>query len=186
MVKETNHLTKAYRHWLEQATFFTIASHSAPNDGPVQNIDCSPRGDRAGSLVHIKDDKTLLIPDRKGNNRIDTLRNLVVQPDIALLFLTPGINEALRIKGTARLTTDPNLLALFTTEPKPVVIVIEVAISAVYFQCSRAAMRSGLWNSESFRGQQELPSPGTMLKEAGADIDAASYDKELQQRLQDL
>ena len=186
LVKETDHLTEAYTDWLEQATFFTIASHSEIAGEPFDNIDCSPRGDKAGSLVNIVDSKTLLIPDRKGNNRIDTLRNLVAKPDIALLFLTPGIPEALRIKGTATLSTDPELLSQFDAGNKPVILVIEVAIRSVYFQCSRAAVRSGLWDASSFRKRSELPSAGQMLHGAGAVLDPTAYDADLAIRMKEL
>lgn len=186
IVKETDYLTDAYQRWLEQATFFTIASHSAPQENTVQNIDCSPRGDAAGSLIKIVDDKTLLIPDRKGNNRLDTLRNLIAKPDIALLFLTPGINEALRIKGTAQISKDPELCALFDGKFKPAIVVIKVSIRSVYFQCSRAAARSGLWNIDTHQQRSDLPSAGEMLVSAGAAIDAEHYDTDLQERLKEM
>ncbi|MEH6547848.1 MAG: pyridoxamine 5'-phosphate oxidase family protein, partial [Sneathiella sp.] len=105
--KETSFLTSAYRNWIEKAPFFALAS---VGEG---GLDCSPRGDAAGQLFRIVDDKTLIIPDRRGNNRLDTLRNIIGDPRVALLFLIPGINETLRINGKARVSTDAKLLDQF-------------------------------------------------------------------------
>lgn len=177
LTKETTSLTAPYRLWLEQAPFFAIATA-----GPG-GLDCSPRGDAVGGLVYVMDDHTVLIPDRRGNNRLDTLRNILADPRVGLLFLVPGINETLRINGRATLSTDPALIERFTVDGAKPATVIVVAIEAVYFQCSRALLRSRLWSSDQQRGYDTVPTPGQMLKAAAPEIDAPAYDADLSKRL---
>jgi uncharacterized protein len=177
ITKETTRLTPPYRRWLEQAPFFAIAT-----SGPG-GLDCSPRGDAVGGLVHVVDDQTILIPDRRGNNRLDTLRNIIADPRVGLLFLVPGINETLRINGRATLSTDPALIDRFSVEGAKPATVIVVAIDAVYFQCSRALLRSKLWHSDVQRSYETVPTPGQMLKAAAPEIDAPAYDADLSKRL---
>ena len=127
LAKETSALTAEYRQWIEHAPFFALAS-----SGPG-GLDCSPRGDAAGQLFRILDDRHIAIPDRRGNNRIDTLRNIVKDPRVALLFLIPGIEECLRLNGRAIITTEPELIQSFkvgATTPKSVLL---VEIEAVIF-----------------------------------------------------
>lgn len=170
LAKETHQLTAAYRKWIEQAPFFAIAS-SGPN-----GLDCSPRGDAAEQLLRVIDETTIAIPDRRGNNRLDTLRNIIADPRIGLLFLIPGIDETLRINGRATITTDPDLIDSFAVgEKKPASIVL-VEIDSVYFQCARALMRAGLWKSEARAERNDVPTVGKMLKSAMADLDAEAYD----------
>jgi uncharacterized protein len=173
--KEVSHLTPAYRQIVEAAPFCAVATN-----GP-DGLDCSPRGDGAG-FVHVLDDKTVALPDRRGNNRLDTLRNLVVNPHIALLFMIPGVNETLRINGRAQISTAPDLLGRFpvaATLPKAVIV---IAIDTVYFQCARALVRSSLWSQAAQVERATLPTAGQMLKSAHAAFDATSYDAALPER----
>jgi PPOX class probable FMN-dependent enzyme len=173
VAKETRRLTPEYRRWIEHAPFFAIAT-----SGP-DGLDCSPRGDRTGELIRVADDRTLLFPDRRGNNRIDTLKNIVADPRVALLFLVPGINETVRINGRAEISNDPDLLESFAVSGKPPATVIRVAIDAVYFQCARALLRSRLWAAETQFERGDLPSAGEMTRGANPDFDAGDYDAEL-------
>lgn len=176
LIKETDRLTPAYRALIEASPFLAIATCGAGG------LDCSPRGDPAG-LVRILDERTLALPDRRGNNRIDTLRNIVEDPRIALLFLIPGLGETLRVNGTARVCVDPALLASFAVDGKAPRSVIVVSIGSVYFQCARAIMRAGLWDTSRHRDPASLPTAGRMTIEAGgakaADFDEAAYMAEL-------
>jgi uncharacterized protein len=167
-VKVTPHLTKAYRTYLDRARFCILTTV-----GP-EGTDGSPRGDE-GPVVTILDDRTLALPDWKGNDRIDSLRNIVRDGRVSLMFLIPGSNTAIRVNGTARLTADAALRARFTRDGKEPRTVIVIAISEVYSQCARALIRSALWTS----GNQSagLPTVGDMLKEiTEGGIDGAAYD----------
>jgi uncharacterized protein len=176
LAKETTALTPAYRTMLASARFFTIATSGHGG------LDCSPRGDAMGHLIAIEDDTTLLIPDRRGNNRLDTLKNIIADPRIALLFLIPGVNETLRINGSAEISTDPTLIQRFMMDSKPPRTVIKVNITAVYFQCARALARSALWDPASRVDRTTLPTAGQMTQSAKADFDAATYDAALPER----
>ncbi len=179
LAKESDHLTDAYQAWLEKSAFFAFASTG------VDGLDCSPRGDHRGQAFIVLDNKTLAIPDRRGNNRLDTLRNIVRDSNVALLFLIPGITEALRINGQATLHTDPELLARFDQQRKAPMSVIKVTIDVVYFQCARAIMRSGLWDQATHLAKGEVPSAGQMTKSVIRDFDAEKYDAELYSRQKD-
>jgi uncharacterized protein len=174
--KEAPQLTPAYRKWVEAAPFFAVAT-----SGPG-GLDCSPRGDAPGQLFQVLDDKTIAIPDRRGNNRLDTLKNLVADPRVALLFLLPGITECVRINGRATLSTDPALRQRFDMDGKLPVTVIVVAIDTVYFQCARALMRSRLWDPSSHAQRSDIPTAGEMTKSAMPEFDAESYDAALLKR----
>jgi PPOX class probable FMN-dependent enzyme len=156
--KETDRITPAYRKLIEAAPFFALASN-----GPG-GLDCSPRGDPAG-FVRVADEKTLLIPDRRGNNRIDTLRNIVHDPRVALLFLIPGCSETLRVMGRASISTDPALASEFVMEGKTPRTVLIVAVDAVFFQCAKAIVRSKLWDATRHVDRKSLPSAGAILAE---------------------
>jgi hypothetical protein len=170
VTKEVDHLTPLHREYVEASPFVVIAS--AGDEG----LDCSPRGDPAG-FVRIADDRTLLIPDRRGNNRVDTLRNIVEDGRIALLFLVPGIGVTLRVNGTAVLSTDEDLRASFTTQGKVPATVIVVTTRSVYTQCPKALIRGRLWDVEQHRDPSELPTVGQVMEQitAGA-FDGAAYD----------
>lgn len=173
--KETPVINAEYRALIEAAPFFAIASIG--DDG----MDCSPRGDGPG-CIHILDDRTVAFADRRGNNRLDTLRNIVADPRVALLFLIPGLNEALRINGRAHLTTEPKLLESFAINGKLPATVIIVEIDTVYFQCARALKRSSLWDADAQVDPKSLPSAGQLVKSVLHDFDADEYDGGLQER----
>ena len=171
-LKELNHLIPEYRAYIEASPFCALATC-----GP-EGMDCTPRGDR-GSVVRIADDKTLLLPDRRGNNRIDSLRNIVRDPRLALMFLVPGSNTAMRVNGRGSLSIEPDLLDSFIMEGKPPRSVIIIDIDAVYFQCARALMRGDVWNPETFVDAQSLPSAGQMLAAASqGQVGGEAYDQD--------
>ena len=171
-VKELDHLIAEYRAYIAASPFCALATC-----GP-EGLDCSPRGD-VGTVVRIADDRTLMLPDRKGNNRIDSLRNIVRDPRVALMFMIPGSNTVLRANGHAVVSVDPSLLASFAVEGKPPRSVIVMTIAAVYFQCARAMMRAGVWDPERFVDPTALPSAGEMLAAASAGtVGGEVYDRE--------
>jgi PPOX class probable FMN-dependent enzyme len=175
--KVTPRLTEAYRRMIEASPFVAVATCG------VDGLDCSPRGDIAG-FVRVADEQTILLPERRGNNRIDSLRNLVADRRIALLFLVPGIQETLRVNGHAAVSRNPELCESFTVNGNAPRVVIIVRIESVYFQCGRAIIRSQLWNPSRFRSAEELPTAGTMLAEAtGGEEGGSAYDTALPERM---
>lgn len=174
VVKVTPHLTPAYRAFLDRSRFCVLTTV-----GP-EGTDGSPRGD-LGPVVRVLDPRTLALPDWKGNERIDSLRNIVRDGRVSLMFLIPGSTNALRVNGQARLTADAELCQSFTRDGKHPRTVIVIQIAEVYPQCARALQRSELWTSGDL--SQGLPSVGTMLAEAseGA-IDATQYDEDRAKR----
>lgn len=177
LLKEIDHLTELHRAYVEASPFVLVAT-----SGPG-GLDCSPRGDPAG-FVRVVDECTLALPDRRGNNRLDTLRNLVVDPRIALLFLVPGVGVTLRVNGTAVVSTDPDLRASFAMGDTLPTTVVVVTTTAVYTQCPKALIRSHLWDPAGHRDPAELPSVGaiTALVTAGA-FDGAAYDAAYPERI---
>jgi uncharacterized protein len=155
-VKVAHAMTPDYRRLIEASPFAALATV-----GP-EGIDCSPRGDKPG-FVRIHDDHTLMMPDRRGNNRIDSLRNIVRDPRCAFLFLIPGSGTTLRVNGRAHLSIDPALLDSFAVEDKAPRSVIVLDIDELYFQCARAIVRSELWNPERHVDVATLPTPGQIL-----------------------
>jgi len=176
LAKETPHLTPEYQKWIEAAPFFALASIGAGG------LDCSPRGDAKGQAFQVVDNKTLVIPNRRGNNRLDTLKNIIADPRVALLFLIPGIHETLRVNGRAHISTNPGYLEHFRVQDKLPVSAIVVEIETVYFQCARALKRAQLWDSTSQLGKQDVPTAGQMSKGAKPDFDGDAYDGGLQAR----
>lgn len=174
--KEIDYVHPLYGEYIKASPFFTLASM-----GP-HGLDISPRGDPAG-FVHIEDPRTLLLPERRGNNRIDTLRNLVSDPRVALLFLIPGVGETLRVTGHARISVDPALLARFPMDGKLPKCVIVVDVHKVFFQCARAMQRSQLWASRPADTPRPVPTPGAILAALTAgEFDGQTYDRELPAR----
>lgn len=179
IMKEVDHVHPHYRAFIEAAPFAVLAT-----SGP-DGLDASPRGDPAG-FVTVADDKTLLIPDRRGNNRIDTLRNILADPRVALLFLVPGVGETLRVNGRASISTDPALLARFAMQDKPPRSVLVVHVETVFFQCSRAIVRSALWDPATQIERSRLPSTGRILADISAGtIDGEAYDRALPGRVRE-
>ncbi|MBK5569189.1 pyridoxamine 5'-phosphate oxidase family protein [Ensifer sp. SSB1] len=175
VAKVTKTLTAGYRLMIEASPFCALATV-----GP-EGLDCSPRGDD-DCVVRIADDRTVLLPDWRGNNRVDSLANIVRDPRVALMFLIPGSNTTMRIIGTAVLSIDQVLTGSFEVDGKHPRSVIVVTIGEVYFQCARAVMRAQLWNPERFLDPASLPTPGTLLKAAKADFDRDTYDREWPER----
>lgn len=171
LIKVSDHITNSYRRLIQASPFMVMATSSP--DG----LDCSPRGD-SGQAVIIQDRKTLLLPDRKGNNRMDSLRNIVRNPEIALLFLIPGSNTTLRVNGTAVISIDPGLLRQHAMQGKAPRSVVIISIREIYFQCARAVMRADLWNPDAYRSSADLPTPGNIMQELKDDFNGTDYDKE--------
>ncbi len=175
MIKVTKTLTRDYARMIEASPFVALATV-----GP-EGLDCSPRGDDE-RVVRIADDRTVLMPDWRGNNRVDSLANIVRDPRVALMFLVPGSTTTMRINGTAVVSVDPALLQAFEVDGKHPRSVIVVTIGEVYFQCARALIRSRLWEPERFVDPKSLPTPGDLLKAAKADFDSDAYDREWPER----
>ena len=172
LVKVTDHITPHYRRLIEASPFVALAT-----SGP-EGLDCSPRGDRPG-FVRVADARTLMIPDRRGNNRIDSLRNIINDPRVALLFLLPGSGTTFRVNGTATLSAEPALLESFTVDGHRPRSVIVVSVEAAYFQCARAIVRSGLWDPARHVVAAELPTPGEILAALSDDtVGGRRYDEE--------
>lgn len=176
--KEVPYIHPAYRAMIEAAPFAVLAT-----TGPG-GLDASPRGDPPG-FVQLLDDKTLLLPERRGNNRADSLRNIVTDPRVALLFLIPGVGETLRVNGRARISVAPDLLARFVVNGQPPQCVIVVDVETVFFQCGRAIQRSRLWSAVPPGTPRPVPTPGAMLAAiTQGQFDGATYDRDLPARQQ--
>jgi len=170
-VKVADRITPHYRALIEASPFLALATA-----GP-EGLDCSPRGDRPG-FVRIQDERTLILPDRRGNNRIDSLRNVVRDPRVALMFLIPGSGTTFRVNGRAAVSADLELLESFAIDGKAPRTCLVVTVVEAYFQCARAIVRSGLWNAESQVDPAALPSPGAMLAAISGDtVGGERYDK---------
>jgi PPOX class probable FMN-dependent enzyme len=178
IVKVADHVTPEYRRFIEASPFLALATV-----GP-EGLDCSPRGDRPG-FVRVAGPTTLMLPDRRGNNRVDSLRNLVRDPRVGLLFLIPGIGNAMRVNGRAVLETSPDLLASFAVAGQAPRCVLVVTVEEVYFQCARALIRAALWQPESHVDPATLPTPGQILAamSQGA-VGGEVYDRNWAERAQ--
>jgi hypothetical protein len=175
--KEIDHLHPHYQRLIAASPFFVLAS------GGPDGMDASPRGDAPGFVV-VDDAKTLLIPDRRGNNRVDSLRNIISNPQVALLFMIPGVSETLRVNGRAEIRTDPALLERFRVEGRTPRSVLVVRVESVFFQCARAIFRSKLWDPARHIDRNSLPSLGTIISDINhARFDGKEYDKGLYERL---
>jgi PPOX class probable FMN-dependent enzyme len=175
-VKVADRVTPPYRILIEKSPFAALATA-----GP-EGLDCSPRGDLPG-FVRIHDEKTLMMPDRRGNNRIDSLRNIVRDPRVALLFLIPGAGSTLRVNGSAYLSRDAKLLASFKVDGKTPRSVIVMTVEEIYFQCARAIVRADLWNPEKRVDPRTLPTPGQILAAMSDNtVGGEKYDREWPER----
>ena len=161
------------RTFIAHAPFVVIGT-AAADGGPA---DVSPRGDRPG-FVQVADDRTILIPDRPGNNRLDTLTNILENPEVALIFMIPGFEETLRLNGRASLTDDADLLARLAMGGKPALMAIRVAVREAYMHCNRALRRARLWDEASRPDRGILPGGGRMVHEmAGLSGDPAEAER---------
>lgn len=177
-VKEVDWITPHYRALIEASPFVALATA-----GP-EGLDCSPRGEFGGT-VRIVDDRTLMMPDRRGNNRCDSLRNIVRDPRVGLLFLIPGSGNTLRLNGRAHLTTDAYVLESFAVKGQTPRSVIVISVETVFFQCARAIVRSELWNPERHVDPATLPTAGDILATlSDAQVGGAAYDAEWPERAQ--
>ncbi len=177
LLKEIDHINADYARFIE-ASPFVILSTSGP-----EGLDCSPRGDPAG-FVRVADPKTLLIPDRRGNNRVDSLRNIIRDPRIALLFMIPGVGNTMRVNGRATLITDRALCESFAMRGNPPLCLIQVSVESAYPQCQKALARSKLWDQSSHVARESLPSIGDMMKRIDSGFDAATYEAEYPARME--
>jgi PPOX class probable FMN-dependent enzyme len=176
-LKITDRLNPQTRVFIERSPFVCLATADVQ-----QHCDLSPRGDPAG-FVRILDERTLLIPDRPGNRLADTLRNILANPHIGLLFIVPGVTDTFRVNGRATLTTDAALLAPCAVEGKAPKLGILVDIDEAYTQCSKAFIRSGLWDPQRFVDPASMPTGGQVLRAIQGDaIDAEAYDRERAER----
>ncbi len=174
--KEIHRLDKHARNFIAHSPFMFVASQD--RDG---NADLSPKGDNPG-FVSVLDDNTIAIPDRPGNNRLDTLENVLANPAVGLLFVIPGMDETLRVNGKARITADATLCDQFAVDGRPAVSVMVVQVESVYMHCAKAFMRSKLWQHESWPPRDCMPTLGQILKDQMADgADAATTDREIEQ-----
>lgn len=170
--KVADRITPEYRQLIEASPFLVLATA-----GP-EGLDASPRGDAHG-LVRVADDRTLLLPDRRGNNRVDSLRNVVRDPRVGLLFLIPGSGTTLRLNGRAHLSIDPDLLASFAVEGAAPRSVMVIAIEELFFQCARAVVRSALWDPARHAPPGSLPTPGRILATmSNGETGGEAYDRE--------
>ena len=168
--KVADRITPEYRKWIEAAPFCALATV-----GP-EGTDCTPRGD-AGCVTVIEDDKTIAMPDRRGNDRIDTLRNIVRDPRCSILYLVPGSDMVIRVNGRGRIVADADRLARYAMQGKAPRSVLLITIEELYFQCARAVMRAGLWGARP--DISDLPSAGDILAAmTNAEVGGPQYDKD--------
>jgi len=176
-VKEIDHVNADYRAFIEKAPFVAMATAGAGG------LDCSPRGDPAG-FVRVHDERTVMIPDRRGNNRIDSLRNIIEDPRVALLFLIPGCSETIRVNGRAQICTDPELCQSFEMQGKAPRCVIVVTVERAYFQCAKAIVRSKLWDPATRVERATLPTAGTILANiSGGKVGGPDHDRAAPERI---
>ena len=172
--KEIDHINELYRQFIEASPFLILATYGD------NGVDCSPRGDPPG-FVRVVAPDCIQIPDRRGNNRLDTMRNIIQHPQVGIIFLIPNVGETIRISGQAEILVDAELCNSFSIKGKPASSVLSIKVQKVYYQCQKAIARSRLWDAESYIERSELPSTGQMAKffsaQHGAEFDAESYDE---------
>ncbi len=177
LLKEVPFLHPHYQTLIKASPFCILATAGKAG------LDVSPRGDAPG-FVEIVDEKTLILPDRRGNNRIDSLKNILENPQVSLIFLIPGIGETLRVNGTAVISKAPDVLARHAVNGKEPTTVLIITVDTVFFQCSKALTRSHLWDASRQIPRSALPSTGTILADISkAAIDGTAYDAALPERL---
>jgi len=178
--KEIDHINDHYRQFIEKSPFLILATIGNQGRGGEHSIDCSPRGDPAG-FVRVVNSTCIQIPDRRGNNRLDSLRNIVDNPEVGLIFLIPGVGETLRVSGKASIVIDQALCESFAIKGKSASSVISIDVEKVYFQCQKALVRSKLWDETEHLSRDQLSSAGEMVKvftdAHNVEFDAQEYDK---------
>jgi PPOX class probable FMN-dependent enzyme len=174
--KISDRLNDLTRQFIERSPFLCLATSAA--DG---GCDVSPKGDPAG-FVKILDERTLLLPDRPGNRLADSLRNVLENPHVALLFVIPGVTDTFRVNGRAEIVTDTELLELCAVEGKVPKLAMRIEIEQAYTHCSKAFLRSNLWDPERFVDRSELPTPGELLRSLNPEVEPESYDAEREER----
>jgi uncharacterized protein len=174
--KEVSTLHQVYQDWIAKSPFAVLATI-----GP-DGLDTSPRGDPV-SVVRVVNERTILLPERRGNNRIDSLRNIVFNPNVSLIFFIPGVKETVRVNGSAKISVQDDLLASFELQGTVPKCVLEISVQTVYFQCARALLRSALWSSDQLANRPNIPSAGEMLAAlTGNLINGNAYDLALPAR----
>ncbi len=172
--KEIDHINGHYRLFIESSPFIILATQGD------KGIDCSPRGDPAG-FVRVVNEKLIQIPDRRGNNRLDSLRNIVANPDVGIIFLIPNVGETIRLGGKAEIVVDDQLCNSFSINSKPASSVISITVEKVYFQCQKAIARSKLWDPSTHINRSDLPSTGEMIEKFASmnniEFDGETYDE---------
>ncbi len=174
--KVSDRLNDVTRRFIERSPFLCLATSAA--DG---TCDVSPRGDPAG-FVRILDERTLLLPDRPGNRLADSLRNVLENPHVALLFVIPGVTDTFRVNGRAKVVTDPELLEPCAVEGKVPKLALRIEIEQAFTHCSKAFLRAGLWDPERFVDRDELPSPGELMRSVNPEVEPETYDAEREGR----
>jgi PPOX class probable FMN-dependent enzyme len=157
------------RQFIAHSTFLVLAT----SDG--SNLDVSPKGDPAGFVI-VETDRTLLIPDRPGNNRIDGLLNVLAHPNVALLFMIPTVNETLRVNGLAEISDDPALCDQFQIKGRSPKTVMRITADEIYMHCGKAPMRAGFWNADGWPSERPIPSMYAMIKDH-AEMEVASTEQ---------
>ena len=173
VAKQINYIDPHGRKFIEASPFLVMSTFGT--DGLC---DISPKGDAPG-FVEVMDEKTLLLPDRRGNNRLDGLTNLIDNPSIGLIFFLPGMNETLRVQGNAEIRDDDDLCARFEVNGKRPATVTVITVSELYFHCAKALMRSNLWDSENHIDRDMFPSIGQIIKDQAASDDHAETQEEM-------
>ena len=172
--KEIDHINELYQQFIEASPFLIMATYGD------KGVDCSPRGDPPGFVRVIAPD-CILIPDRRGNNRLDTMRNIIQNPQVGIIFLIPNVGETIRVSGQAEILIDEELCRSFTIKGKPASSVLSVKVEKVYYQCQKALARSKLWDADSYIERSQLPSAGKMAEffsaQHGTEFDGDTYDK---------
>jgi uncharacterized protein len=168
--KTLDHVDKHARAFIGLCPLMIMATSDS------SGADCSPRGDAPG-FIQVADERTLVIPDRRGNNRLDSLQNIAANPEVGLLFLVPGVNETLRINGRAEIVIDAGLLAKFAVHGKVPTSALLVRVREVFFHCGKALIRSDLWNPEKKIERKSFPSLGRILADQIAGVNADEGDR---------
>lgn len=175
--KEIDHVDAVGRAFIAASPFVVLAS------GSRRGLDCSPKGDTPGFVQVADDGRTLLIPDRRGNNRLDSLKNLVEDPRVGLIFLVPGANETYRVNGRARVSTDPALRRRFAVGGKEPATVIVIAVEQAFHHCSKALIRSNLWQAGSQGRPKGVPTLGDFAAARAPGTDGGAYDADYARRV---